>query len=51
MRRHSLLWKTISVGVNDLNDYFKRRDEIIDIRKDAYPQIAKFYKMYLKIKK
>ncbi len=41
----------IFVGVNDLNDYFKRRDNIIDTRKDAYPQIAKFYKMYYEDKK
>lgn len=40
----------IQMGVNDLNGYFKGYD-IIDIRKDAYPQIAKFYKMYFEDKK
>lgn len=41
----------IFVGVNDLNDYFKRNENIIDTRKDAYPQIARFYKMYYEDKK
>lgn len=40
----------IFVGVNDLNSYFKGYD-IVDTRKDAYPQIAKFYKMYFEDKK
>lgn len=40
----------IFVGVNDLNSYFKDKD-IADIRKDAYPQIARFYKMYFEDKK
>ena len=40
----------IQLGVNDLNSYFSN-NEIIDIRKDAYPQIAKFYKMYFDDKK
>ncbi|AZB01723.1 hypothetical protein EG359_19880 [Chryseobacterium joostei] len=40
----------IFVGVNDLNNYFKSYD-IVDTRKDAYPQIAKFYKMYFEDKK
>ncbi|MDN3694532.1 type VI secretion system transmembrane protein TssO [Chryseobacterium tructae] len=40
----------IFVGVNDLNGYFKGHD-IVDTRKDAYPQIAKFYKMYYEDKK
>lgn len=40
----------IFVGVNDLNGYFKGHD-IVDTRKDAYPQIARFYKMYFEDKK
>ncbi|REC46830.1 type VI secretion system transmembrane protein TssO [Chryseobacterium pennipullorum] len=40
----------IFMGVNDLNGYFKEH-EVADIRKDAYPQIAKFYKMYFDDKK
>lgn len=40
----------IQVGINDLNSYFSNYD-ISDIRKDAYPQIAKFYKMYFEDKK
>ncbi|MDR3023327.1 type VI secretion system transmembrane protein TssO [Chryseobacterium sp.] len=40
----------IQLGVNDLNSYFSSTD-VIDIRKDAYPQIAKFYKMYFDDKK
>lgn len=40
----------IFVGVNDLNNYFKSYN-IVDTRKDAYPQIAKFYKMYFEDKK
>lgn len=40
----------IQLGVNDLNDYFNANN-VIDIRKDAYPQIAKFYKMYFDDKK
>lgn len=40
----------IQLGVNDLNSYFNGYD-VIDIRKDAYPQIAKFYKMYFDDKK
>lgn len=40
----------IFVGVNDLNGYFKGHD-IVDTRKDAYPQIARFYKMYYEDKK
>ncbi|ASE60056.1 type VI secretion system transmembrane protein TssO [Chryseobacterium indologenes] len=37
-------------NINDLNGYFKN-NEIADIRKDAYPQIARFYKMYFDDKK
>lgn len=37
-------------NINDLNNYFKN-NEIADIRKDAYPQIARFYKMYFDDKK
>lgn len=40
----------IQLGVNDLNSYFNGTD-VVDIRKDAYPQIAKFYKMYFDDKK
>lgn len=40
----------IQLGVNDINSYFNSTD-VIDIRKDAYPQIAKFYKMYYDDKK
>ncbi|PKF73785.1 type VI secretion system transmembrane protein TssO [Chryseobacterium sp. PMSZPI] len=40
----------IIVGVNDLANYFNGYD-VVDIRKDAYPQIAKFYKMYFDDKK
>jgi len=40
----------IQLGVNDINSYFSSTD-VIDIRKDAYPQIAKFYKMYYDDKK
>lgn len=36
--------------MNDLNSYFSNNN-VIDIRKDAYPQIAKFYKMYFEDKK
>ncbi|MDR2235537.1 MAG: type VI secretion system transmembrane protein TssO [Chryseobacterium sp.] len=34
----------ISQGINGIGDYFK--DGVTDVRKDAYPQIAEFYKMY-----
>ena len=37
-------------NINDLNGYFKN-NQIADIRKDAYPQIARFYKMYFDDKK
>ena len=37
-------------GINDLANYFGDNG-IVDIRKDAYPQIAKFYKMYFDDKK
>ncbi|CAM2967849.1 hypothetical protein DRF59_10015 [Chryseobacterium flavum] len=40
----------IRVGINDLANYFDDKN-IADIRKDAYPQIAKFYKMYFDDKK
>ncbi|MCJ7935013.1 MAG: type VI secretion system transmembrane protein TssO [Chryseobacterium sp.] len=40
----------IIVGTNDLANYFGNYD-VADIRKDAYPQIAKFYKMYFEDKK
>ncbi|SIT21057.1 hypothetical protein SAMN05421786_10946 [Chryseobacterium ureilyticum] len=41
----------IFVGVNDLNGYFKEHGSITDVRKDAFPQIARFYKMYYEDKK
>ncbi|MCT2406932.1 type VI secretion system transmembrane protein TssO [Chryseobacterium antibioticum] len=37
-------------GINGLASYFHSTD-VVDIRKDAYPQIAKFYKMYFEDKK
>lgn len=37
-------------GINGLASYFHGND-VMDIRKDAYPQIAKFYKMYFEDKK
>lgn len=39
---------TIQTGINDINGAFGV--DIIDIRKDAYPQIAHFYKMYFEDK-
>jgi len=36
----------IALGINDLENYFNSKNDITDVRKDAYPQIAKFYKMY-----
>ncbi|ASW74486.2 hypothetical protein IQ37_13255 [Chryseobacterium piperi] len=39
---------TIQTGINDINGSFGV--DIIDIRKDAYPQIAHFYKMYFEDK-
>ncbi len=41
----------IQYGINDVASYFQTGDHISDIRKDAYPQIAKFYKMYFNDKK
>ncbi|MFY7844333.1 type VI secretion system transmembrane protein TssO [Chryseobacterium gambrini] len=41
----------IMYGINDVANYFQNGDNISDIRKDAYPQIAKFYKMYFNDKK
>ncbi|MDQ0595315.1 DNA-directed RNA polymerase specialized sigma54-like protein [Chryseobacterium ginsenosidimutans] len=41
----------IIYGINDVVNYFQNGDNITDIRKDAYPQIAKFYKMYFNDKK
>lgn len=40
----------ISQNINGLASYFHSK-EVVDIRKDAYPQIAKFYKMYFDDKK
>ncbi|GAB0156695.1 hypothetical protein CHRYSEOSP005_19620 [Chryseobacterium sp. Alg-005] len=40
----------IMYGINDIANYYQSND-ITDIRKDAYPQIAKFYKMYFEDKK
>jgi hypothetical protein len=37
-------------GINGLASYFHGND-VVDIRKDAYPQIAKYYKMYFEDKK
>ncbi|KAA0127836.1 hypothetical protein FY557_11825 [Chryseobacterium sp. SN22] len=41
----------IVYGINDVANYFQTGESISDIRKDAYPQIAKFYKMYFNDKK
>ncbi|WP_370901135.1 type VI secretion system TssO [Chryseobacterium gossypii] len=42
----------IMYGINDVANYFENgNNNITDIRKDAYPQIAKFYKMYFTDKK
>ncbi|WP_294243265.1 type VI secretion system transmembrane protein TssO [uncultured Chryseobacterium sp.] len=41
----------IMYGINDVANYFENGDNIIDIRKDAYPQIARFYKMFFNDKK
>lgn len=34
----------ISIGINDIGNHFE--DGVTDLRKEAYPQIVKFYKMY-----
>lgn len=41
----------IALGINDLQNYFQINGDVYDVRKDAYPQIAKFYKMYFDDKK
>lgn len=41
----------IMYGINDVAGYFENGENIADIRKEAYPQIAKFYKMYFNDKK
>jgi hypothetical protein len=41
----------IQYGINDIVGYFQTGEDIDDIRKDAYPQIAKFYKMYFNDKR
>jgi hypothetical protein len=41
----------IQYGINDVASYFQMGDNIDDIRKDAYPQIAEFYKMYFNDKR
>jgi len=38
----------ISIGINDIGNHFG--GEVTDIRKEAYPQIVKFYKMYFEDK-
>lgn len=40
----------IQYGIGDIANYFQNQD-VTDIRKDAFPQIAKFYKMYFDDKK
>lgn len=40
----------IMYGINDIANYYQNND-VVDIRKEAYPQIAKFYKMYFEDKK
>lgn len=43
---------SIIYGVNDITNYYESGDtKILDLRKDAYPQIALFYKMYFDDKK
>ncbi|KPE50273.1 type VI secretion system transmembrane protein TssO [Chryseobacterium indologenes] len=39
----------ISIGINDIGNHFD--DGVTDIRKEAYPQIVKFYKMYFEDKR
>ncbi|NML71071.1 type VI secretion system transmembrane protein TssO [Chryseobacterium sp. RP-3-3] len=46
----SFVENNIFNGINGLASYFHSTD-VVDIRKDAYPQIAKFYKMYFEDKK
>jgi len=41
----------IMYGINDVAGFYKNGEEINDIRKEAYPQIAEFYKMYFNDKK
>lgn len=41
----------IMYGINDVAGYYQNGNNINDIRKEAYPQIAKFYKMYFNDKK
>lgn len=41
----------IMYGVNDVAGYYQNGENINDIRKEAYPQIAEFYKMYFNDKK
>lgn len=41
----------IVYGINDVAGYYQNGENINDIRKEAYPQIAKFYKMYFNDKK
>ncbi|MDR6516566.1 type VI secretion system transmembrane protein TssO [Chryseobacterium camelliae] len=41
----------IMYSINDIANYYENNNGIADIRKDAYPQIAKFYKMYFNDKK
>lgn len=41
----------IVYGINDVVNFFQNGENISDIRKEAYPQIAKFYKMYFNDKK
>ncbi len=41
----------IMYGINDVAGYYQNGNNINDISKEAYPQIAKFYKMYFNDKK
>ncbi|WP_346986276.1 type VI secretion system transmembrane protein TssO [Chryseobacterium sp. POE27] len=41
----------IMYGINDVAGYYQNGENINDIRKEAYPQIAEFYKMYFNDKK
>ncbi|SDQ12897.1 hypothetical protein SAMN05421664_0642 [Chryseobacterium soldanellicola] len=41
----------IMYSINDVANYFQNNNNTSDIRKEGFPQIAKFYKMYFNDKK
>ncbi|RMZ58867.1 hypothetical protein D1632_14940 [Chryseobacterium nematophagum] len=41
----------IMYGINDIANYFQNKPGSADVRKEAYPQLAEFYKMYFEDKK